>query len=536
VLDRQPVLTPQEHQQFLEHGFLVVKRAVPPERIATAIRTLEEGGCNGDPGPASGRPAPPPAAEACLNETTRRVLAELFGPGHAPRCGRGGMVSMPRPYQPGAEQHPWALHVDSDYPTPLPNGWALGMFVFLTRVRPGGGAFVLCPGSYRRLRALMAQDPAAAKAASALPEYTGPAHEILAEPGDLLFYHHLTAHCGSRNVRDPTTRHALLSWWTTEARLAPEPGPAEDLASLEKACSATYLHERFAMPLALPEFRQDERTTAALQHGLLTSSPTAQAVLHWGGEAHRFFMPETGLAVLRGCRTRDAVEWREGAALRLAVGRVRSLSLFAWGREVCLAVCLNRRTLLLTSTDLRTWNAAAELPPCACAAPFVLTPNASRHAAGRALFFVAPEDPTVVRFRWGPTWDNLSSGPIAAAAATGTRILDLEGRPVLAEEWFALIADRETRQGSRPIYWLSRDAARYEEPPRPIAFKAPTPPRRICVFARGEAYWLVIYARRQGDREQFFWGCIDWDQQPVSLREIRSAGELQAALVATGIR
>ena len=32
--DKHTVLTPQDHEHFIEHGYVVVRRAVPPETVA----------------------------------------------------------------------------------------------------------------------------------------------------------------------------------------------------------------------------------------------------------------------------------------------------------------------------------------------------------------------------------------------------------------------------------------------------------------------------------------------------------------------
>ena len=80
-------------------------------------------------------------------------IAELFGaPTYTLARRRGGQ--LPRPYQPDAKWTAPVAHVDDSYPTTMPTGWAVGSFVFLTRVRPRGGDLVVSPGSYRRYRGL----------------------------------------------------------------------------------------------------------------------------------------------------------------------------------------------------------------------------------------------------------------------------------------------------------------------------------------------------------------------------------------------
>src|SRR5262249_8517641 len=136
----------------------------------------------------------------------------------------------------------------------------------------------------------------------------------------------------------------------------------------------------------------------------------------------------------------------------------------------------------------------------------------------------------------GAGWGRLGPGEAVAAAAPGAHLDDLEIEPVFAEEWFALVADLRTATGSRPACWLSRDAARYDGSPRPLAFSAPTPPRRLRVYARGEAYWLVASLRRHGNEECLCWGRIDWGEEPLSIQELTTRSELIDAFNMSGLR
>ena len=187
------VLSAADHEHFLEHGYVVVANAVSPETISAVLPELEEDNDKG---------RDLPGIRACASERLIAAVAELFGPGNEPVRKTSGR-DMVRPYEPEAHWGGLTAHVDDAYPTLMPNGWAIGCFLFLTRVRSRGGAFIFFPGSPWRNRGLMEENWQAAKDAVALPENSGPPREFLAEPGDAILFHHLMGHCGSPNVSDP---------------------------------------------------------------------------------------------------------------------------------------------------------------------------------------------------------------------------------------------------------------------------------------------------------------------------------------------
>ena len=53
----QPVLTPEDHEHFIEHGYVVVKNAVPRETYEAAVTALEAGKDEGRPGTPAYKPA-----------------------------------------------------------------------------------------------------------------------------------------------------------------------------------------------------------------------------------------------------------------------------------------------------------------------------------------------------------------------------------------------------------------------------------------------------------------------------------------------
>ena len=167
------VLSAADHEHFLEHGY-----------ANRARRRLSRNDCRGASGAGEGqRQEPrPPEIRACASERLIAAVAELFGPGNEPVRKTSGR-DMVRPWEPEAEWGSPTAHVDDAYPTLMPNGWAIGCFLFLTRVRSGGGAFIFYPGSPWRNRGLMEENWQAAKDAVALPENSGAPREFLARPG-----------------------------------------------------------------------------------------------------------------------------------------------------------------------------------------------------------------------------------------------------------------------------------------------------------------------------------------------------------------
>ena len=147
-----PVLSPADHQQFIEQGLCIIRGAVPLDVCAAAVEVLEaperdrpkrDDGMWRQPGAADEGP------EARLAQTlTAPILAavaELFGesneveydprdsaklPSIARRSGdfvKGGDFARPRKEQAGdppVQNH--IAHIDDNFPSVMPSGWAVG--------------------------------------------------------------------------------------------------------------------------------------------------------------------------------------------------------------------------------------------------------------------------------------------------------------------------------------------------------------------------------------------------------------------------
>ncbi|HJN27719.1 MAG TPA: hypothetical protein QF604_07365 [Candidatus Latescibacteria bacterium] len=143
-----PTLSAADHEHFIEHGYVVLRAAVPHDTIEVAVEYLEAH--------PDDRGRQTDVVSACTTERMLDGIAELFGAPTYTLARRRGGNNMPRPYQPDEEWLEPVAHVDNSYPTTMPNGWAVGSFIFLTKVRPRGGAFVVFPGSNLRYRQQLA--------------------------------------------------------------------------------------------------------------------------------------------------------------------------------------------------------------------------------------------------------------------------------------------------------------------------------------------------------------------------------------------
>jgi len=546
----QTVLSPQDHDSFVRHGFLILKNAVPPDTVAAALETLEGGTFQGNPGAADYQPLHAATVDDCVTPTIRGAIAELFGPDYPFAPARPS--DMPRPYEPDARWKTQDVHADDDYPSLMPAGWALGLFIFLTPVRPHGGAFLYADGSPQQLRLILEDNPEWLHFYRSRPDIAASAQEFLAQPGDALLFHHLLAHAGSNNVADPTTRHALLSRWHPQRRIVPGGALFERMSTIERANSARYQAQLTGDDSHLPALRVDRHTDEALRRGIETHGGVrAHAVLRFGGATHAFFVDEAEPGVVRHEVSRDWAAWEPDEASRIepagAGDAVRSLSLFHGVAEALLFVGLDGetgetpRTVVLTSHDLRAWSPVTELPGALSAAGHFTTDYSSATARGNVVFVVPADAPSTVQARWGQNWAEAArwDGPTTVyEGESGTTIADAFVRPILGEEWFALVADAQegdAPEASRPSYSLSRDSTRYVDALQPLAYSTPTPPRRIRRYASARRYWLVTYLRDVDEQGRLCWGAIDWERQPVALQEIATAQELQEALYTVGL-
>ena len=524
----EAVLSPADHDHFLQHGYVVVKGAVPAQVASRAAASLEEDAPGFDPA-------------ACVTDTMQQALAELFGP-EIPFAAKYSGQDLARPRQDGVE---WAMppaHVDDAYPTPMPNDWAVGTFIFLTPVRSRGGAFVYFAGSPLRYRRGMAQSCHAIKEMAGAPEYSGTGAEFLAEPGDVLFFQHLMGHTGSDNVDDARTRHALLNRWVPQRRIVPGLKPFARMSTIEKANSARYLEHRFALELGVRRTPDGPEGAAALDAGWDWGGGTGRvrsyALLHFGGRARVLAVSEDDPARVRHWQSEDLVHWHATEAPDLGGGAVRALSLHQYGFAAILAVTgEDGAARLYSSLDFARWRPVARTEGCGSVTPWYVYANyPSKVAEEQALFVVPADDPTRVCCRWGPDWPAAAGGDrhSVAARAPGP-VEDVVVAAYRSDRQCAFVADAADVPGgpTRLHYGLPQDIAVAEGALQPLASAGVGSPRRLRVYGRGSSYWLVTFL--DGPEDRLFWGRIDWEETRPALRPLKDAADLDAAKSIVGM-
>src|SRR5688500_4408817 len=128
---REAVLTPAQHEEFVDQGFVFLPGLVPEDAAKAAAAALE-----------AGERSDAEVVRACVTDRLVAVVADLLGPEYAPGLHEVQFADMARANRPDVH---WSLsaipHADMLHHSILPESWAIGAFVFLTHVRSHGGAF-----------------------------------------------------------------------------------------------------------------------------------------------------------------------------------------------------------------------------------------------------------------------------------------------------------------------------------------------------------------------------------------------------------
>lgn len=532
----ETVLTPADHEHFLTHGYVIVRNVADPETLAAAAASLEGKPYSGTVGKADYKPVRSDALPKCYGPRFAKALSELYGEPVTHGAGFAG-TDMPRPFEPGQRIGPVGSHTDDDYPTLMPAGWTLGAFLFLTPVKPGGGAFIYYPGSYHRVRAAMSCGVHLAKQYAGERSIVGAPYEYLAQPGDALLFHQLCAHSGSPNVADPTTtRHALLSRHHPSRRVVPGDKPFERMSTIEKSNSARFLRERFGAGVVLPEISVDRETNAALADGFAGEGGVrAAAAFHFAGRVWLFYVNTQTPGTVCVASSVNFHAWRAEARIESGLPAVDSISLHQ--RHGPATLFLGSRqgntTRVLQSSDLVNWTVIQSLADVTCAAGHYSTDYGSKRARGYVTF---AQTGNAVRAGCAPTVAEALAAPrtVPACHAGALGVLrDFTTSPTLGEGEFAMALDIADALGrSVPYVVGDRDSVSFAGAPRPLGFDAATPPRHIRVFLVARSYWLVTFLRATDTGERVFWGAIDWASPRPVLHELRTArGLLDAAYV-----
>ncbi|MDA0837305.1 MAG: hypothetical protein O3B01_17600 [Planctomycetota bacterium] len=536
----ETVLTTEDHEHFIEHGYVIVRNAVPPETIEPAVKWLEAGKPEGIPGTPEFKSVGGELVQACQTDRMHDAIAELFGPEYPHRRGRGGS-EMPRVYQPDAKQPEFRAHVDDSYPGIMPNGWAVGSFTFLTRVRSNGGGFVYFKGSPLRYREALARHCQCAKGNASRLEFSGPGKEFLAEPGDVLLFQQLMGHSGSTNIADPTTRQALLARYHPNRRIVPGLKPFEEMSTIEKAYSARYLADRFGVDIKIPKPTDVPGADSAIGDGFpLAERVLAYAMLHFDSRVNLLFVDASDPSRIRHVSSGDFVTWNEAQPVDIQVGPIQSLQFHHYELTVILSVCAESKTFLFRSDDFKNWEQFSILEGASCATPFFVYPKyPSKVAGGQTVYRVLPSRPWEVLCSWEDKWEDVaetSPGSVAVRVPEGRSIQDISLAAKFADSSCAFVIDVEKEPGdgkTEPWFVLPKDIAVAGEEAEPLPHNCPTPPRYLRVLNRNRNYWLVTFVRQQEGQDCVFWGTIDWEETPM-LREVRTAEGLELALCVVG--
>ncbi len=542
------MLTPEDHDFFLRNGYLILKRVVPPELIAPAVAFLEGAAYEGEVSGSDDCPLSHEDLKACLTKDVFRAVGEIFGEEY-PFPHDQNASDMPRPHTPDLPWESQRVHVDDDYPTLMPAGWALGLFLFLTPVKSKGGAFRYAPGSPIRYREAGINGPEALSDLASRPPLSGEVLELLAEPGDVLLFHHLMGHSGTNNVSDPQTRHALLHRFHPYRRIVPGTKPPAQMTTIEKVNSARCLHSLGLVP-PKTGLIFDAGTQTVLEKGIdLGESVTAYSLFRFGEEMCIVTSDRTLPGELRVWKSRNLADWTVSTRHPFSGQTFENApvtSLHRFEREPGLTLFAgfgSGGSAIWSAGESTAEKRVLPLPHLASASPHYTTGFGSKTALGNVLISVNPEAPHQVCACWGKTWEEAEASgqtEIIAAMPPGTKIKEVFVKPILGESEFALVlevelvAESDETSTETGIYVSrSSDGVRYEAPPRPLGISGAETafsPRQIRVAARARSCWLVTY-RAEG---RLLWGEVDWEHTPVVLNPIRTPEALERAFGVVG--
>ena len=219
-------LTSEQKATFARDGFLLVPGLIPKHIAALAEAAMWEalGASPTDPQTWEGKPSArgfsEPAITAIFTPEMAALVAEMSeeaAPGWTPPRSAFAINVFP---QAGEWSHhgPHIDHsIERDGYHTFPHPMRLASLLYLTDCRIGGGATVVWPGSHTKIEVLAKSDPARFELMftlnGALKELDlGEGVQVEGKRGDVLFYHYLTAHSGSKNVLD-YPRFAVAHKW-----------------------------------------------------------------------------------------------------------------------------------------------------------------------------------------------------------------------------------------------------------------------------------------------------------------------------------
>lgn len=220
------ILTADQVAQFEEQGFLLVSGLMPegtaPRAEAVLCRklgiSLDDPSGWPDHTTASGHDDP--EILACLTPRMAAAAAQLSAEDVPDWRAPSSLFTINAFPQPG----PWAHHgphidhaIRKDGYKTFPRPMRLASLIYLNDVAPHSGGTVVWPGSHRKILARAEADPERYASMWVLNESLGDMDlgegvEVPSKAGDILFYHYLCAHSGSRNA-GTRPRFAIAHKW-----------------------------------------------------------------------------------------------------------------------------------------------------------------------------------------------------------------------------------------------------------------------------------------------------------------------------------
>lgn len=221
------VLTEAQRQAYQEQGYLLASGLIPTEAAAAAAAAMWRalGARPDDPAswaavPTGHQSYPEPELLACYTPEVLAAAALLAGDDPASFRAPTRAYAINIFPQDGAWRwpHPHLDHAIKEHGhKTFPRAFRLACMTYLSDVPPHGAGTVVWPGSARKLEALARSDPARYEMMWALNQdldraEIGDPVELTPRRGDVLFYHYLCAHAGSRNTSDRPRLALNMKW------------------------------------------------------------------------------------------------------------------------------------------------------------------------------------------------------------------------------------------------------------------------------------------------------------------------------------
>lgn len=219
-------ITDDQSAFFEENGYILLKQAVSKDCADAASRAIWNE-LNMDAhrpdtwaGVAAFHVTSHPDVRLCVAADLSQVVDKLSGeanPGWSPpnQCLLVNTFPSEGPWRPNPPHIDHALAADNFdvFPRPM----RLATLIYLGNVTEHAGGTVVWPGSHKQIQRLYDSDPIKYKKMAVLNRSIrerplGEPIEVLADAGDVLLYHYLTAHAGSANT-SAIPRFAIAYKW-----------------------------------------------------------------------------------------------------------------------------------------------------------------------------------------------------------------------------------------------------------------------------------------------------------------------------------